>query len=152
MSGGPGLNDKGEVIGVCSMGVLREGIEVAGFNFLIESNVASSILDEANVKSKNIQGPVDEAFIQGLQYFYEKHYSAAKEKFSVCTGLFDYHWRAQALIKSCNSAIARGEDVPLGLGIDTWILVVALIAVVAVVAVSAMILVQRRKARSIVNE
>ncbi len=152
MSGGSGLNDEGEVIGVCSMGVLREGIEVAGFNFLIESNVASSILDEANVKDKNVQGPVDEAFIQGLQYFYDKHYSAAKEKFSVCTGLFDYHWRAQALIKSCNSAIARGEDVPLGLGIDTWILIVVLIAVVAVVAVSAMILVQRRKARSIAKE
>jgi signal transduction histidine kinase len=59
---------------------------------------------------------------------------------------------AQALIKSCNAAIARGEDVPLGLGIDTWILIVVLIAVVAVVAVSAMILVQRRKARSIAKE
>jgi PKD repeat protein len=113
MSGGPGLNDNGEVIGICSMGAVREGIQVAGFNFLIESNVASSILSEANVKSKNVLGPVDEAFIQGLKYFYAKHYSAAKQKFEICTGLFDYHWRAQALIKECNSAIARGEDVAL---------------------------------------
>lgn len=113
MSGGPGLNNKGEVIGICSMGAVREGIQVAGFNFLIESNVARSIMEEANVKSKNVCGPVDEAFIQGLQYFYDKHYSAAKQKFEVCTGLFDYHWRAQALIKECNSAIARGEDVAL---------------------------------------
>jgi S1-C subfamily serine protease len=113
MSGGPGLNDKGEVIGICSMGAVRKGIQVAGFNFLIESNVANSILEEANVKSKNKQGPVDEAFLQGLQYYYDKHYSAAKQKFEVCTGLFDYHWRAKALIKECNAAIARGEDVPL---------------------------------------
>jgi S1-C subfamily serine protease len=113
MSGGPGLNDKGEVIGICSMGAVREGIQVAGFNFLIESNVASSIMNEANVKSKNVLGPVDEAFIQGLRYYYGKHYSAAKQKFEICTGLFDYHWRAQALIKECNSAIAKGEDVPL---------------------------------------
>ncbi|MGB9777856.1 MAG: PKD domain-containing protein [Candidatus Bathyarchaeales archaeon] len=28
-------------------------------------------------------------------------------------GLFDYHWRAKALIKECNAAIARGEDIPL---------------------------------------
>ena len=113
MSGGPGLNDKGEVIGICSMGAVREGIQVAGFNFLIESNVANSILEEANVKSKNKLGPVDEAFLQGLQYYYDKHYSAAKQKFEICTGLFDYHWRAKALIKECNAAIARGEDVPL---------------------------------------
>ncbi|MGQ9641080.1 MAG: trypsin-like peptidase domain-containing protein, partial [Candidatus Bathycorpusculaceae bacterium] len=111
MRGGPGLNDKGEVIGICSMGAVREGIQVAGFNFLIESNVASSILSEANVKNKNVLGPIDEAFIQGLKYFYAGHYSAAKQKFEICTGLFDYHWRAQALIKECNSAIARGEDV-----------------------------------------
>ena len=152
MSGGPALNDKGEVIGICSMGVVREGIEVAGFNFLIESNVASSILEEANVKGKNKQGPVDEAFAQGLQYFYERHYSAAKQEFQVCTGLFDYHWRAEALIKECNTAIARGEDVPLGIGVEIWILTAALIAGVAVVAVSMMIFVQRRKARSIVTE
>ncbi|MGQ9625234.1 MAG: trypsin-like peptidase domain-containing protein, partial [Candidatus Bathycorpusculaceae bacterium] len=88
MSGGPGLNDKGEVIGICSMGAVREGIQVAGFNFLIESNVASSILSEANVKSKNVLGPIDEAFIQGLKYFYAGHYSAAKQKFEICTGLF----------------------------------------------------------------
>jgi PKD repeat protein len=113
MSGGPGLNDKGEVIGICSMGAVRAGIQVAGFNFLIESNVASSILSEANVKSNNVLGPVDEAFIQGLTYFYAERYSAAKQKFEICTGLFDYHWRAQALIKECNAAIARGEDVAL---------------------------------------
>lgn len=113
MSGGPGLNNKGEVIGICSMGAIREGIQVAGFNFLIESNVASSIMSEANVKNKNVLGPVDEAFIQGLQYYYGKHYSVAKQKFEICTGLFDYHWRAQALIRECNAAIARGEDVPL---------------------------------------
>jgi len=113
MSGGPGLNDKGEVIGICSMGAVREGIQVAGFNFLIESNVAGNIMDEANVMNKNKRGPVDEAFLQGLLYFYEKHYSAAKQRFEVCSGLFDYHWRAEALIKECNSAIARGEDVPL---------------------------------------
>jgi S1-C subfamily serine protease len=113
MSGGPGLNKRGEVIGICSMGAVREGVEVAGFNYLIASNVVKSMMNEANIASKNVRGPVDEAFIRGLKYYYAKHYSAAKQKFEVCTGLFDYHWRAKALIKSCNSAIARGEDVAL---------------------------------------
>jgi PKD repeat protein len=95
------------------MGAVRKGVEVAGFNYLIASNVVKNIMNEANIASKNVRGPVDEAFIQGLKYYYAKHYTAAKQKFEVCTGLFDYHWRAKALIRNCNSAIARGEDVPL---------------------------------------
>ena len=154
MSGGPGLDSDGEVIGVCSMGAVREGIQVAGFNFLIESKVAISIMEEANVKSKNVLGPVDQAFIQGLQYFYDKHYSAAKQKFEVATGLFDYHWRAEALIKESNSAIARGEDVALTVapspsaGWDTWIIIAVAVAAVTAVAVVAIGFAARHRARA----
>jgi S1-C subfamily serine protease len=111
-SGGPGLNNIGEAIGVCSRGSISEtGQQVAGFDFIIQSNVLKSFLTENSVS--NQKGPVDNAFLQGLQYFYAKHYSLAKQKLEACTGLFDYHWRAQALIKDCNAAIARDEDVPL---------------------------------------
>jgi hypothetical protein len=73
-------------------------------------------------------------------------------QFEIATGLFAYHWRAKDLILKCNAAIARGEDVPLGFGIETWILIAALIAGGAVVAVSAMILVGRRRSQAIVSE
>lgn len=150
-SGGPGLDDNGEAIGVCSRGSISEaGQEVAGFDFIIQCNVLKSFLTESSVSSE--KGPVDEAFFKGLNYFYDKHYSAAKAQFEIVSGLFAYHWRAEELISECNAAIARGEDVPLGLGIATWILIAALIAGVAVVVVSAMILVRRRKAQSTVNE
>jgi serine protease Do len=154
MSGGPGLDANGEVIGVCSMGAVRENIQVAGFNFLIESKVASSIMEEANVKSKNVLGAVDQAFIQGLQYFYDKHYSAAKQKFEVCTGLFDYYWRAEALIKECNLAVARGDDVPLTVapapsaGWDTWIIIAVAAVAVTVAAVAAVAFAARHRTRA----
>jgi S1-C subfamily serine protease len=152
-SGGPGLNNNGEVIGVCSRGSVTEaGQEVAGFDFIIQSNVLKSLLTESNVA--NVKGPVDEAFLRGLNYYYEKHYSAAKKEFETVTGLFAYHWRAQELILECNAAIARGEDVPLGggqglLGIETWMVIVILIGAVAVVAVVSLILVQRRRYHTI---
>ncbi len=150
MSGGPGLNTNGEVIGICSRGAVTEANqEVAGFNFLIQSNVLESLLTESSVA--NAKGPVDEAFLNGLNYYYEYHYSAAKAQFEIVTGLFSYHWRAEDLILKCNAAIARGEDVSLGLGIETWMLLAALIAGVAVVAVVAVILVQRRKSHLNVN-
>jgi len=132
-SGGAGLNNKAEVIGVCSRGSLTEaGQEVAGFDYLIQSNVLRTFLTESNVN--NTKGPVDEAFARGLTYYYDKHYSAAKQQFETAVGLFDYHWRAKSLITDCNTAIAHGQDIPLGLTVDPWML--AIIAVVAVVAVS----------------
>jgi len=151
MSGGPGLDANGEVIGICSRGSITEAQqEAAGFNFLIQSNVLESLLTESSVD--NTKGPIDEVFLKGLNYYYEHHYSAAKAQFEIATGLFPYHWRAKDLITKCVQAIARGEDVPLGLGIETWTLIIALISGVAVVAVVAVILVQRRKLRSNVNE
>jgi len=151
MSGGPGLNTNGEVTGICSRGSITEANqEAAGFNFLIQSNVLKSLLTESSVA--NTKGPVDDAFLKGLGYYYEKHFSAAKTQFETAAGLFQYHWRAKDLILECNAAIARGEDVSLGLGIETWILIAALAAGVAIVAVVAVVLVQRHKLHSSAND
>lgn len=144
-SGGAGLNKNAEIIGICSRGSITEtGQEVAGFDFLIQGNVLKTLLTESNVG--NAKGPIDDAFIKGLRYYYDKHYSAAKAEFETAAGLFDYHWRAKELITECNSAIARGQDVPVSGGIDVWLLVV--IAVVVVVIIIAVVLVIRlRKSR-----
>jgi hypothetical protein len=66
--------------------------------------------------------------------------------------LFPYHWRANNLILECNAAIARGEDVPLGFGMEMLIPIVAIIAGVAVIAVVSVILVQKRRTRSASDE
>jgi serine protease Do len=145
-SGGAGLNDNAEVIGICSRGSVSEaGQEVAGFDFLIQSNVLKTFLAESGVN--NTQGPVDEAFIRGLTYYYGKHYSAAKQYFETATGLFAYHWRAKNLIAECDSAIARGQDVPLSLGIGNWIPVVVAVGAVAAVSVIAVIVLTHRRRR-----
>jgi S1-C subfamily serine protease len=147
MSGGPGLDTNGEVIGICSRGSITEAQqEAANFNFLIQSSVLESLLTESNVG--NTEGPVDETFLKGLNYYYEHHYSAAKAQFEIVTGLFSYHWRANELIQQCNAMIAGGEDVPLGMVIDMWIIVTVLIGVAIAVAVVAVVLVARRRARA----
>jgi len=150
MSGGPGLNENGEVIGICSRGSISEAQqEAAGFNFLIQSNVLQSLLTESSVT--NARGTIDTLFLEGLNYYYAHHYSAAKAKFETVTGLFPYHWRAEELITRCTQAIANGEDVPLGFGIETWMLIIALITGVAVVAVVAVVTVRRHKVHSNAN-
>jgi serine protease Do len=143
-SGGPGLNNNAEIIGVCSRGSVSEtGQEVAGFDFLIQANVLKTFLSESSVN--NIKGPVDEAFIRGLAYYHDKHYSAAKKEFETAAGLFDYHWRAKNLIAECVSAIARGQDVPLGGSIDTWILVIVSAGAVGAISVAVFVFTRRRR-------
>jgi serine protease Do len=144
-SGGAGLNDKAEVIGVCSRGSITEaGQEVAGFDFLIQSSVLKAFLVESNID--NVKGPVDEAFEKGLSYYYDKHYSAAKQQFETVVGLFDYHWRAKSLITECNNAIASGKDVSVGLT-DPWTIIIVAVGAVAavVVAVVSVLMVRRRR-------
>ena len=145
-SGGAGLSNDGEIIGICSRGSVTEtGQEVAGFDFLIQSNVLKMLLTESNVN--NTKGPVDETFVRGLTYYYGKHYSAAQKEFETVAGLFDYHWRAKNLITECISAIAHGQDVPLNGSLNVWIL--GIVAIVAVGAVCACVLVVRHRRRSL---
>jgi serine protease Do len=144
-SGGAGLNNEAEVIGVCSRGSVTEaGQEVAGFDFLIQSSVLKAFLAESNID--NIKGPVDETFEKGLSYYYDKHYSAAKQQFETVVGLFDYHWRAKSLITECNNAIASGKDVSVGLT-DSWTIIIVAVGAVAavVVAVVSVLMVRRRR-------
>jgi S1-C subfamily serine protease len=148
-SGGAGLNSNAEVIGVCSRGSVTEaGQEVAGFDFLIQSNVLKTFLQESNVE--NAKGTIDETFEKGLTYYYDKHYSAAKQQFETVVGLFDYHWRAKNLITECNTAIASGKDVSVGLT-DSWIIIIVAVGVVvaAVIAVVAVLMLRRRRGSSL---
>jgi len=150
-SGGPGLNSKGEVIGVCSRGAINEaGQQVAGFDFLIQSNVLKAFLTENSVN--NEKTPVDEAFLKGLLYFYEKHYTAAKQQFEIAAGLFPYHWRVKELITECNAAIARGDDIPIGLGVEIWMLIGGVITGVAVIVIIAVTIMRRRQIQTAETE
>lgn len=143
-SGGPGLDSNAEIIGICSRGSITEtGQEVAGFDFLIQGNVMDDMLAESNVD--NTKGPVDEAFSKGLDNYYSKHYTEAKKDFETAAGLFEYHWRAKALISECNSAIARGQDVPVGGDMTLWIVGIGAVAAAVVVAVVVVMLRRRKK-------
>lgn len=146
-SGGAGLNNNGEIIGICSRGSLSDtGQEVAGFDFLIKSAVLKTMMNEVGVN--NVKGPVDDHFLKGVQYYYDKHYTAAKAEFETVAGLFDYHWRARALISECNTAIANGNDVPISSSMDVVVIIAIVVVVVIVAVVATMLFMKRRKGKA----
>lgn len=108
-SGGPLLDENGTVVGVNNMGSISElGLEVAGFNFAVASNVLKDFLRENGVA--NSVGDVTTQYKKGLAYYYAKMYESAKKQFDAVTTLFPYQWRAKQLSQECQSAITRGES------------------------------------------
>jgi len=107
-SGGPLVNEEGKVVGVNNMGSINDvGLEVAGFNFAIASNVLKNFLQENGVE--NSQGTIDSQYQRGLAYSYTKMYASAKSDFDAVSSIFTYHWRAQQLSADCQLSLSRGE-------------------------------------------
>jgi len=84
-SGGPSFNDKGEVIGVNTFGFSEEET----YNYILPSNLLKDFIKEANVE--NTQGPVDEHYKKGLEYYWEGEYSKAKEELEIVKNLYPGH-------------------------------------------------------------
>jgi hypothetical protein len=108
-SGGPVLNEKGEVIGQLTFrGDTVMGQEVQGFNFIVPINTAMEFVRQAGTENK--AGTVDEKWLKGLEQYWNEHYSLAKQSFADVVGLFPDHSEAQKLIAECAERIAKGED------------------------------------------
>ncbi|MGQ9514879.1 MAG: hypothetical protein ACUVTL_07530 [Thermoproteota archaeon] len=102
------LDENGRVIGVNNMGSITElGLEVAGFNFAVASNVLRDFLNENGLI--NSIGETTLQYQRGLAYYYAKMYSSAKSEFDAVITLFPYQWRAAQLSQECQVAISNGE-------------------------------------------
>jgi len=104
-SGGPVLNQDGEVVGILTMGTDDTN------NYLRPSNDVKEMLNRNGVT--NTLGMVDEEFKQGLINYRLKHFSQAIEHFNAILNLNQRHLQAQEYRSKAQEAINSGEDVPV---------------------------------------
>jgi V8-like Glu-specific endopeptidase len=79
-SGGPGINDDYEVIGLLTFrGDVVNNQEVQGFTFLVPSNTVMEYVKSAG--ATNALGLTDTLFREGLNYYWDQHYTDATQKF-----------------------------------------------------------------------
>ncbi|WP_159426204.1 S1C family serine protease [Desulfolucanica intricata] len=109
-SGGPVLNEQGEVIGLATFGTVDPltGEEVAGMNFIVPVDVAKEFLEMANVKPKESRFTV--LYNEALELYEKDYYKKAIKKFKEVNKLAPGHPYVQEYISNCTAAIKEGKD------------------------------------------
>src|SRR3954470_16018444 len=125
-SGGPVLNDKGQVIGLATFG------KDAQHGFVVTSNTAMEFVKAVGVQ--NELGLTDKLYRDGLDLYWQNHYTEAKTKFEQVKRLFPQHSEVDRLLQSSEQAISERKDIKSGFGMG-WLVGGALVVVFLIIAV-----------------
>jgi serine protease Do len=135
-SGGPALNQAGEVVGLVTFGGKEE---VQGMNFLVSANTLSEYVRKAG--AANGTSDINLVWRSAVDQFYEGHYTAAIEQLQEVEGLFPAHGEARKLLQRAREEKRAGKE-RMALGLP--LMVGGGVALLAVVGLS-IVLVRRRK-------
>ncbi len=108
-SGGPVVNDKGEIVGLLTFrGNTVNGQEVQGFNFVVPSNTLQEFVRQSG--ASNADGVVDKRFREGLDLYWNDRYTEAITKFEEVARLFPQHSETTKLIQQSQVAKDSGKE------------------------------------------
>jgi S1-C subfamily serine protease len=108
-SGGPVLNDAGEVVGMLTFrGDTVNGNEVSGFAFVVSASTMMEFVKQAG--ANNALGIVDQKYREGLDFYWGGYYTKAIERFEEVRRLFPQHSEVERLIQQSQQAKAEGKE------------------------------------------
>lgn len=89
-SGGPVINEKGEIIGLLTFrGDTVNGQEIQGFNFAVPVNTVKEFVNQAG--AENTGSATDKLYQEGLMYYWAGYYHNALEKFEAVQRVYPNH-------------------------------------------------------------
>jgi serine protease Do len=139
-SGGPVLNAAGEVIGLATFG------KDSQHNFVVTSNTVKEFVSAVGVK--NELGLTDNLYREGLDLYWQGHYSEAMPKFEQVKRLFPQHSEVDKLLQSSQQAITEGKDKSgFGMGWLVGGVAVVLFLIVAVIVIAVVVFLFMRKGK-----
>lgn len=106
-SGGPVLNNQGEVIGLATaIGLAQDRLPV-GITFVVPAAKLQEFVRDAG--ATNTEGATNRLFQEGLQLYENQCYSSAIKKFEATKQLFPHHSEVDQLIRDSREAIASNQ-------------------------------------------
>lgn len=143
-SGGPVVNDNGDVIGLLTFGGERvNGQEIQGFSFVVASNSIRELMAKSAVR--NVGGSDDKAYREGLDLYSAGKYNSALEKFKTLQASKLYPDVETLIGISESKKDQETSSLPIIIGIAALILIVGMIAFLTFSTVIAVWLRRRSK-------
>lgn len=111
-SGGPVLNENGEVIGIATLTSIdpKTGAQLPGVNFLMPSTLIKEFV--ARSGAHPAEGTFTRQYKKGLDQEAGSHFKAAMETFTGINTLAPGHPYVQKHLSDDQAAVAAGRDVP----------------------------------------
>ncbi|MGB6297097.1 MAG: trypsin-like peptidase domain-containing protein [Rivularia sp. (in: cyanobacteria)] len=102
-SGGPVINEQGEVVGITTFGPGN----IDGVAFAVTSNTIMEFIRSAG--TTNEQGTVDELYKEGLQLYNQGQYPQAIEKFETVKRLFPQHSEVDRYVQTAEEKMTAAK-------------------------------------------
>jgi S1-C subfamily serine protease len=141
-SGGPAINDKGEVIGLVTFGDAKE---VQGFNFLVSAKTLKKFVKESKADAE--LSKTSQIWRRGLDHYWGRRYDKAALDFEEVMTMFPSHSEAERYLQESRQLKKAGKGVSgsgSSSGSSTGI-VIGLFAFAAVAGVLAVVFIKRSK-------
>jgi serine protease Do len=140
-SGGPAINDKGEVIGLVTFGDAKE---VQGFNFLVSAKTLMKFVKES--KADLAPSQTTQVWHRALDGYWDRYYEKAIIDFEEVMTLFPTHSEAPKFVKLARQykKAGKGRDASAGGGSSTAI-VIGLFAFAGLAGLLAVVFIKRSK-------
>ncbi|MBD2102949.1 trypsin-like peptidase domain-containing protein [Leptolyngbya sp. FACHB-261] len=104
-SGGPVLNERGEVVGMITFGGRDEDGAVK-IPFAVTTSTIQEFIGQSG--TANEKGVIDDLYRKGLELYWQGDYRQAKAKFEAVKGLFPQHSDINRLLGECDQKLADG--------------------------------------------
>lgn len=150
MSGGPGVDSHGKVVGLISYSRL-DGDSRAQVYLRTVDDIRAALRGAGGAQAT--RGEVDNLFEQAMEYFWGRHYSAALPLYQKTLNLYDGHPAAKKYLSEAQAKAGGPEDLPLPAATQAaessrlLRLGVPALAAVVLVAVGVALLLRRRRRR-----
>jgi S1-C subfamily serine protease len=150
MSGGPGVNSDGKVVGLISTTRLdpTDGRPTQIYLRTVD-DIRAALRAAGGVQAS--RGEVDNLYYQAMDYFWNHHYSAAVPLYQKVLNLYDGHPQAKKYLAEAQAKAGTADDLPLSTGKPAGgrsrLLTLGVpVLVVAVLMLVALVLLHRRRA------
>ncbi len=142
-SGGPALNEYGEVVGIATYGLFEDG---GTFNYMRDVDDLIQLAVQKGIKL-NAQSSTQTYWDEGLNKFFKNYYSSAVTNFSLVRESYPPHVLANQYTTIAKNKIAKGED-----AIDPAVFVIAAIVIgillVIILVVVVVVIKVRKKSKN----